>query len=239
MCAKILALRQIAPEDRLTPKQLEGYRQWLAELEEEARAAPAGLNRCDAEVWQYFRPDRPTGSQVYHSFYNEELLDILIGTMNRAKRSPHFGKVYTVYRCYLELRFHGMGNAKSQARLHIKQKKAERAWPADWPQRVSVEPLLSAMERRGTPLNPADREMLCKLCDAARETGLPPTVDRAVQSRLDRLCGCGNALRLMGIPTLGERSLRHMQAFWSSQRGGTAVDMGWESPQKSQKGEWQ
>lgn len=47
----------------LTPKEIRGYRQWLAELDEEARAADGNFNTCDAEVWECFDAQSDIGKQ--------------------------------------------------------------------------------------------------------------------------------------------------------------------------------
>lgn len=65
---------------KLTGKQIEGYRQWLAELEEET--LETGDADCfDKDIWEIFTPTSPVGRQIYMSYSNQELLDCLLKTM--------------------------------------------------------------------------------------------------------------------------------------------------------------
>ena len=73
---------------KLTKRQLEGYRQWIAELDEESRKLGGGSESCDSELYRYFAPDQVVGRQVYESFSDEELLDIMIRTMHHQGHKP-------------------------------------------------------------------------------------------------------------------------------------------------------
>lgn len=81
---------KIKGQQKLAEKELAGYRQWITELEEEARQTGGDLTLCDGEVWQYFDPGKPLGYQIYRSYSDEELLDILIKTMNHQGRTPDY-----------------------------------------------------------------------------------------------------------------------------------------------------
>ena len=89
----------------MTEKELFGYRQWLAELNSEAAEESGDFNSCDPEVWEQFDPESSCGSQIYHSFRDEELLDVVIATMGRQGRKPRFDRIHIIYRRYLRLRF--------------------------------------------------------------------------------------------------------------------------------------
>ena len=106
---------------QLTKKQIQGYRQWLSELDEEAREPGGNLLVCDPEVWQCFNPHKSTGYQVYMSYSDEELLDVLLKTMDRPGHNPDYSDLYCVYKQYLRCRFGSFGTAKKQAKVRMKR----------------------------------------------------------------------------------------------------------------------
>lgn len=205
------------PRRQLTERELDGYRQWIAELEEEARAE-GSMGTCDPEVWEQFCPGSETGRQIYASFSDEELLDLLIRTMDRPGHKPRVEEIHCIYRAYLSLRFGGLHIAKERARARRKQLREREKWPWDWPERVSPQPLLEKLARRGRAANPEDRRLLEKLCKEARERGEPPKLTPDERRRLDRLGGCRTALELMGIPALTRAGARNMRLYWKEQR---------------------
>lgn len=215
---------------QLTAKQLAGYRQWLAELDEEAHEPGGDPAFCDSEVWQDFDPNRPIGRQVYESFSDEELLDILLRTMDRPGHSPRFDEVYCIYRQYLRLRFDGLNNAKDRAKARRKHLRDQEKWPADWWERVSPEPLIQYCRTRKREPETQDLLLFQELCGIARRCQLPPVLTSAQSRRLEALCGAKRALELMGIPALNKSSLRHMQRYWSLER--TKQQTGQADPNK-------
>lgn len=98
---------------RLTETELERYRRELARLAEN-----------DAAEWEEtdpscrrFAPDSPRGCQIYESYSDEELLDLLRGIARRLGRSPAQHEVFCVYRCYLRARFKNWPTALRRAGL--------------------------------------------------------------------------------------------------------------------------
>ena len=207
-----------APVKALSQRELGEYRQWIADLEEEAREQGGSLEACDPEVWALFEPRGEPGRQIYASFSDGELLDLLLRTMDRPGHSPRFEELHVIYREYLRLRFHGLDAAKRLARTRRKQLEEERRWPWDWPDRVSPQPLLERLEQRGRTAGPEDLALLEELCGQARATGLPPELSAPARERLERLCRCKTALELMGIPALDKAGLRHMRQYWEAER---------------------
>ena len=55
-------------KNRLSQRELNGYRQWLAELEEEMADTPGLSQQLDGDLTLYFSPECPIGRQVYTSF---------------------------------------------------------------------------------------------------------------------------------------------------------------------------
>lgn len=107
--------------ERLTLRELNGYRQRLSDLDEEARDPGGGLTRHDPELRQYFDPDTLIGRQVYESYTDEELLDILIRTLQQQGYNPHFELVYCGYKDYMHLRFNQLNMAKDKARARLEK----------------------------------------------------------------------------------------------------------------------
>ena len=202
----------------LSKKELTEYRRWIAELEEEAREQGGNMQTCDPEVWAQFEPHSDPGRQIYASFTDEELLDLLIRTMDRPGHSPRVEEIHVIYREYLRLRFRGLNTAKSLAKTRRKQLEEERRWPWDWPDRVSPRPLLDRLAQRGQAAGPEDLALLERLCAEARAARLPPALSETERDQLNRLCICKTALELMGIPVLNKAGLRHMVRYWEKER---------------------
>lgn len=203
---------------KLSEKQLSGYRQWLAELDAEAQEPGGDLRVCDREIWEYFDPKGEIGRQVYESYTDEELLDRLIETMRHPGRSPRYEQLYCVYKAYLKLRFNGLHNAKDKARARMKRLEDQEKWPPDWHERVSVQPLVDDLTRRGRELTGDELLLLERLCQEARKTGLPPHISLSIRKRLEPICPPAQALERMGIPILSKTALKHMSRYWSAER---------------------
>ena len=204
------------PEAALSEKELKGYRRWAAQLQEESRE-PGGSCSCDPEVWEFFDPAFSTGKQIYESFTDEELLDVMIATMNRPGHTPQFQEIHELYRRYLSRRFGDLARAKRAARIRYKQLRDESRWPWDWPDRVSPEPVLDRCRKRGISLSDKETALLEQLCRAARYTRMPPVLSSEEARCLQRLGGARRTVELMGIPQLERSALRHMRSYWQQQ----------------------
>jgi hypothetical protein len=202
----------------LLPKQIAGYRQWLEELDEEALRM-GGTTACDPEVWEYFDPRTSIGRQIYESFSDEELLNVLIRKMNQQGRKPRFDEVHYIYKQYLYRRFNGLNNAKARARSRMKQRREERKWPRDWPERVSPTPLVTWCEKQGQPISQKILQRLQEICDMTRATKTPPQLNQEDRAMLHELMKWDRALEMMGIPALDRAGMRHMMRYWEQQRG--------------------
>lgn len=208
---------QVAQAEKvLSEKELTGYRQWAAELQEESQQ-PGGSCRCDPEVWEYFNPAFPCGKQIYESFTDEELLDVVLPTMERPGHTPQFQEIHEIYRRYLSRRFGNLSRAKDAARARYKRGRDEQRWPWDWSERVSPEPVLSYCRQRGILLSTEERALLEHLCRTVQYTRMPPMLSQEQDRQLRRLGGARQMLELMGIPQLGRSALKHMRSYWRRQ----------------------
>lgn len=206
-------------KNRLSQRELNGYRQWLAELEEEMSDTPGLSQRLDGDLTLYFSPECPIGRQVYTSFSDEELLEPLVETMEGRNGLPRPERLLCVYRWYLEKRFGSLHHACWRARGRSRQKAAEGMWPADWPERVDMEPFLERCASRGLILDGDDRAGLGTYCAMVRRTGQPPSRTDLPEevSRLFERAGCTwqTGLELLGIPALSKSVRRHMRRYWA------------------------
>ena len=200
----------------LSEKELNSYRQWAAELQEESQQ-PGGSCSCDPEVWEYFNPAFPCGKQIYESFTDEELLDVVLSTMERPGHSPQFQEIHEIYRRYLSRRFGSLSRVKEAARIRYKRRRDEQRWPWDWPERVSSAAALDYCRQRGLSLSREEQTLLEHLCQVARYTRLPPVLSQAQIHCLQRLGGLRQMLELMGIPRLERSALKHMRFYWQEQ----------------------
>ena len=210
--------RERQEKHALTARELAGYRQWLAELDQEAREEGGDPARRDPELRRYFDPYTPCGRQVYESYTDGELLDILIRTMERPGHSPRYGEVYCFYLDYIRLRFQGLNNAKELARGRLKRRELRKRWPPDWHERVTAEPVVEQLRRRGR--SGPELELPRRICESCRKTGLPPELTAEERQALERL-GCGDAasvLRCMGIPVVNKTLMRHLRRYWQEAR---------------------
>lgn len=200
----------------LSEKELNSYRQWAAELQEEARSGGGGYH-CDAEVWEYFNPASPRGRQIYKSYTDEELLDVVTATMDHPGHTPQFQEIHEIYRRYLSRRFGGLSGAKAAARRRYKRRRDELRWSWDWPERVSVEPVLERFRQRGLQISKAERAILERLCQTAKDTRMPPELSPDAIRCLQRLGNVRKTLEQMGIPRLERGAMKHMRAYWQRQ----------------------
>ena len=70
-------------EQKLTEKELRGYRQWLSELDEESRGEQGTSRQAmDPDLWRIFDPKGNIGRQIYESYTDEALLEAVVGTMD-------------------------------------------------------------------------------------------------------------------------------------------------------------
>ena len=203
-------------ETILLEKELNSYRQWAAELQEEARE-PGGSCNCDSEVWEYFNPAFPCGKQIYESFTDEELLDMLLPTMEYPGHTPRFQEIHEIYRRYLARRFGDLSRAKDLARIRYKRRRDEQRWPWDWPERVSAEPALNYCRQRGLCLSQEEQTLLKHICQVARSTRMPPALSQSQVRYLQRLGGVRQIFELMGIPRLERGALKYMRSYWRRQ----------------------
>lgn len=185
----------------LTPGEIQGYRQWLAELDEEAHTEGGSCNICDAEVWEYFDTKSDTGRQVYDSFTDEELLEVILASSQDGSR-PKLHEIYCVYRKYIKLRFGGWINARENAREYRLFKQIISKWPTGWYMKVSPQPLVTKLRESGVEPDRVTVELFESLCREARKTGCPPYISTSVRKRINRVYNCSAALELMGIPSL-------------------------------------
>lgn len=209
--------KERAEKCKLSQRQLREYRQWIADLEEEIREEGGDLSQEDLELWEYFDPATTTGRQIYASFTDEELLDCLIRTMHRPGHNPRYNEIHFIYKKYLRIRFNGLNTAKDRAKIRMKRLAEQEKWSWDWPEHVSLQPLLERLEQRGKEVSAEDHVMLDELCAKAKETGKPLTLSVSARKRLGKLYDCKQALELMGIPVLDKAGLRYMNKFWAAQ----------------------
>ncbi len=199
----------------LSPKQLQEYREWLAELAAEA-AATGEYGQCDPEVWAYFDPHTGTGEQILSSLTERELFEPVLATMDRPGHTPDFDRVYVIYRKYLSWRYGSMNVVKFRARTLYKQRAAKRLCPPDWPSRVSVAPLLEQYEAKGTPATAEQRTAVEAICEKVRKSGQPirpETLSNETRCLLNTLGGSWRkAFTLMGIPVAEKKHQGNVQS---------------------------
>lgn len=210
-------------QNRLSERELRGYRQWLAELEEEMKELPELSRKLDGELTGYFSPEYPIGRQVYISFSDEELLEPLVETMEETDGIPRPDRLLCVYRWYLEKRFGSLHRACWRARGRSRQKAAEQRWPADWPLRVDADRFLERCASCGVELDEAMRDLLRQYCALVRRSGQPPGREDCPEElcRLFARVGCTwrTGLELLGIPALSKSVRRHMRRYWANGPG--------------------
>ena len=76
-------------EQKLTEKELRGYRQWLSELDVESREEQESSRQTvDPDIWRVFNPEGNIGRQIYESYTDEALLEAVVGTMDHPGHKP-------------------------------------------------------------------------------------------------------------------------------------------------------
>lgn len=198
----------------LSKKEILGYRQWLSELDEEAREPGGDLSRCDGEIWEQFDPVRLPGKEIYASFTENELLDKMIETMHHQGHSPRYDQIYCIYKSYIVRRFGALNIAKEKARRRMHQLRTLENVPDNWQSGVCVEPLLQTLEQKGRSISDEDVRYLEELCEKTRKTGIPPYISIAVRKRLDKIYAWSQVLSLMGIPAAGTISIKEYNRYW-------------------------
>lgn len=209
-------------QSRYTQKELESYRQWLAELDEEAHGPGGDLRKRDDDIWTIFNPAHWSGQQIYESFTDEELLDIVIRTMNHHGHRPDFEDIHYIYLKYLKDRFGSQDKIKVLAKTRLKNLRNEQAWPVDWPDRVSPAPVLEHPKKH--PFTEDDAAMLKNICERVHRSASLPDLTPEEKARLDKLGGVNRILKEMGIPALKERELLHMKKYWQEERKRQAAE---------------
>ena len=206
------------PGARLTKRELDNAKQVLAKRSEQTRENGFEKNECDPVLLNYYHPKTDTGRQIYMAYTAEELLDILITYMGGHGHSPEWDKVHCVYKLYLIWRFNDLPQAKEKARTRLKQQKLQAKWPADWPERVSPQPLYQWMEEKGVELTEKHRRNIETICANARETGVPPELSSDEVQLLAKIYSYKKALELMNIPALNKLEQRFMIRYWRANR---------------------
>ena len=83
-------------EQKLTEKELRGYRQWLSELDEESRGEQGTSRQAmDPDLWRIFDPKGNIGRQIYESYTDEALLEAVVVTMDH--RGISLGHISSVH----------------------------------------------------------------------------------------------------------------------------------------------
>lgn len=113
-------------EQKLTEKELRGYRQWLSELDEESRGEQGTSRQAmDPDLWRIFDPKGNIGRQIYESYTDEALLEAVVGTMDHPGHKPRLYQLSLIRQVYLKRRFGSTNKACWAAKGF--QKKAGRA----------------------------------------------------------------------------------------------------------------
>ena len=93
-------------EQKLTEKELRGYRQWLSELDVESREEQESSRQTvDPDIWRVFNPEGNIGRQIYESYTDEALLEAVVGTMDHPGHKPRLYQLSLIRQVYLKRRF--------------------------------------------------------------------------------------------------------------------------------------
>ena len=140
-------------EQKLTEKELLGYRQWLSELDEESRGEQGTSRQAmDPDLWRIFDPKGNIGRQIYESYTDEALLEAVVVTMDHPGHKPRTYQLSPIRQVYLKQRFGNINKACWAARGFRKRLEEQKRWPPDWPERVSADGFRAYCERIGSPL---------------------------------------------------------------------------------------
>ncbi|MCI7472600.1 MAG: hypothetical protein MSB10_02845 [Clostridiales bacterium] len=204
--------------DNMTKDDLSRARQELERRNAVSRVNGFETEWCEAWVWQYYHPDGVRGRQIYRSYSDEELLDILIPVMDQPGHKPQFDRVHHIYKLYLTRRFQDLRRAKDKARARRKALEQQAKWPPDWPEAVSSEPVYRRIGEQGKEITEQDRAAIESLCEQVRQTRLPPELSDPVCQPLKKYCGIKKALEMMNIPALNKTERRFMLRYWQKKR---------------------
>ena len=162
-------------EQKLTEKELRGYRQWLSELDEESRGEQGTSRQAmDPDLWRIFDPKGNIGRQIYESYTDEALLEAVVVTMDNPGHKPRTYQLSPIRQVYLKQRFGNINKACWAARGFRKRLEEQKRWPPDWPERVSADGFRAYCERIGSPLTEQDAELAEHMCRSVRESWRPP-----------------------------------------------------------------
>ena len=146
-------------------------RKILAQRNELTRRNGFEAELCDPQFRSYYHPDSPKGQQIYQSYSDEELLDILIAVMQHHGHSPQFDKIHHVYKLYLSKRFENLAQAKAKARARQKAIAQQDKWPSNWSEHIDPEPFYKWIQEKGQEVTEEDKCVIEAICDDARKTG--------------------------------------------------------------------
>ena len=180
-------------EQKLTEKELRGYRQWLSELDVESREEQESSRQTvDPDIWRVFNPEGNIGRQIYESYTDEALLEAVVGTMDHPGHKPRLYQLSLIRQVYLKRRFGSTNKACWAAKGFRKRLEEQKRWPPDWPERVS-----------------ADR--FRAYCERIEE--ITPELKKLFQKKR---CTNKRAMELMGIPVLSKLAMKHLWSYWLS-----------------------
>lgn len=92
-------------------------------------------------------------------------------------------------------------------------------WPADWPDRISIQPVEDYLASKGkAPMTQEQTGLLLSLRDEAQRTGLPPYISISLRDRLKKIADPVHIQRLMGIPVLSKKELAMYRRAWGGER---------------------
>jgi len=211
-------------EQKLTEKELRGYRQWLSELDEESRGEQGTSRQAmDPDLWRIFDPKGNIGRQIYESYTDEALLEAVVVTMDHPGHKPRTYQLSPIRQVYLKQRFGNINKACWAARGFRKRLEEQKRWPPDWPERVSADGFRAYCERIGSPLTEREAELAERMCGLVRKSWRPPE-EEEIPPELKKLfqkkrCTNKRAMELMGIPVLSKLAMKHLWSYWLSAWG--------------------
>ena len=117
-------------EQKLTEKELRGYRQWLSELDVESREEQESSRQTvDPDIWRVFNPEGNIGRQIYESYTDEALLEAVVGTMDHPGHKPRLYQLSLIRQVYLKRRFGSTNKACWAAKGFRKRLEEQKRWP--------------------------------------------------------------------------------------------------------------
>lgn len=204
----------VSESNVLSAAAIADARKALEERSEKTRLSGFEAINCATHVRNFYHPGSPSGKQIYMSYSGDELLDIIIGSIQKPRRVPDWDKVHYIYKLYLAQRFGNLAQAKAKARNRMRQIELWTKWPPDWPKRVSPEPLYAWMRERNRDLPAEHRDNIEKICRVAKETGVPPELSSPECLLLGKISNYKKALEMMNIPPLNKGEMRFMERYW-------------------------